>query len=64
MNVANSVPVKNPDLVFFRDPPVFTDNVTDRRSGGVATRIADKDLIWSPKPSDIERRRLMTRSKI
>ena len=53
MNHANSVPVKTPDLVSFRDPPVNTDNVTDGRSGGVATSIADKERIWSPKPSDI-----------
>ena len=53
MNLANSVPVKNPDLVSFRDPTVNTDNVTDQRSGGVATRISDKDEILRPKPSDI-----------
>ena len=53
MNLANSVPVKTPDLVSFRDLTVNTDNVTDRRSGAVATRIADKDGIWRPKPSDI-----------
>ena len=53
MNLANSVPVETPDLVSFRDPPVNTYNVTDGRSGVVATSIADKDRIWSPKPSDI-----------
>ena len=53
MNLANSVPVKTPDLVSFRDPTVNTDNVTHRRSGGVATSISDKDRIWGPKPSDI-----------
>ena len=53
MNLANSVPVKTPYLVSFSDLPVNTDNVTDRRSGGVATSIVDKDRIWSPKPSDI-----------
>ena len=53
MNLANSVPVNTPDLVSFRDPPVNTDNVTDGRSGGVATSISDKDRVWSPKPSDI-----------
>ena len=42
MNLANSVPVKTPDLVSFRDLPVNTYNVTDGRSGGVATSIADK----------------------
>ena len=53
MNLANSVPVKTPDLVSFGDPTIQTDNVLDRRSGGVATRIADKDRIWSSKPSSI-----------
>ena len=53
MNLANSVPVKTPDLVSFRDPAIQTDNVLDRRSGGVATRIADKDGIWRSKPSNI-----------
>ena len=53
MNLANYVPVKTPDLVSFRDLTVNTDNVTDPRSGGVATRIADKDGIWKPKPSNI-----------
>ena len=53
MKLANSVPVKTPDLVSFRDPPLNTDNVTDGRSGGVATSIADKDRIWRPRPSDI-----------
>ena len=53
MNLTNSVPVKTPDLVSFRYPPVNTYNVTDGRSGGVATSIDDKDRICSPKPSDI-----------
>ena len=53
MNLAKSVPVKTPDLVSFRNPTIQTDNVLDQRSGGVATRIADKDGIWGPKPSAI-----------
>ena len=53
MDFANSVPVESPDLVSFRDPPVDTHNVTDGRSGGVATSIADKDRIWRVGPSDI-----------
>ena len=48
MNLANSVRVKAPDLVSFRDPTIQTDNVLDQRSGGVATRIANKDGIWDP----------------
>ena len=48
MNLANSVPVESPDFVSFRDPPIQTHNVTDGRSGGVTTSIADKDRIWRP----------------
>ena len=53
MNFANSVPVESPDLVSFRDPPVETHNVTDGRTGGVATSIADKDRIWRASTSGI-----------
>ena len=53
MKLANSVRVKTPYLVSFRDPAIQTDSVLDRRSGGVATRIADKDGIWRSKPSNI-----------
>ena len=53
MNLANSVHVKTPDLVSFRDPTIQTDNVLERRSGGVATRIVEKDRIWRSKPSNI-----------
>ena len=53
MNLTNSVIVKTLDLVSFRDPPVNTYNVTDGRSDSVANSIADKDRIWSPKPSNI-----------
>ena len=53
MNLANSLRVQTPDLVYFRDPTIQTDNLLDRRSGGVATRIGNKDGIWEPKPSDI-----------
>ena len=53
MNLANSVPVETLDLVSFRDPPIQTHDVTDGRSGGVATSIGDKDRIWSPRPSNI-----------
>ena len=53
INLANSVRVKTPDLVSFRDPAIQTDNVFDQRSGNFATRIADKDGNWRSKPSDI-----------
>ena len=53
VNFANSIPVESPDLVPVRDPPVQTHNITDGGTGGVATRIADKDGIWRAVPSDI-----------
>ena len=53
MNLTSSLSVQTPDLVSFRDPAIQTDNVIDRRSGGVATRIANKDRIWEPKLSKI-----------
>ena len=53
MNFAKSIPVESPDLVPFRDPPVQTYNITDGGTGGVTTRIADKDGIWRAGPSNI-----------
>ena len=53
INFADSVLVESPDLISFRDPPVETHNVTDGRSGGVTTSIADKDQIWRVGPSNI-----------
>ena len=53
MNLANSLRIQTPDLVSFRDPAIQTDNVLDRRSGGVAIRIANTDRNWGPKPIDI-----------
>ena len=55
VDFANSIPVESPDLVPFRDPPMQTNNITDGRTGGVTTRIADKDGIWRAGPSDIRR---------
>ena len=54
MNLVNSLSVQTPELVSFRHPPIQTENVGDQRSGGVATRIANKDGIWKPTLSDIE----------
>ena len=45
MNLAKYVPVKTPDLVSFREPTIQTYTVLDQRSGGVATRISEKDGI-------------------
>ena len=54
MNLANSLGVQTPELVLLRHTPVQTDNVGDKRGGGVATRIADQDGIWRPTISDIK----------
>ena len=54
MNLTNSLSVQTPELVPFRHPTIQTDNVSDRRSGGVATRISNKDVIWNPTLSEIE----------
>ena len=51
--LTNSLSVQTPDLVSFRDRTIQTYNVLDWRSGGIATRIANKDGIWEPKLSDI-----------
>ena len=53
MNITNSLSVQTPDLVSFRHPTIQVDNVGDRRSGGVATRRANKYGIWEPTLSDI-----------
>ena len=54
MNLVNSLSVQTPELVSFRHPTMHIDNVGKRRSGGVATRIANKYGIWNPTLSDIE----------
>ena len=54
MNLANYLSVQTPGLVSFRNPTIQTENVCERRSGGVATRIANKDGIWKPTLSNIE----------
>ena len=48
MNLANSLGVQTPELVIIRHPIMQTDNVCDRRGGGVATRIAYQDGVWRP----------------
>ena len=54
MNLMNSLSVQTPELVSFRHPPMQTDNVGEQRSGGVATRIANQDGVWSPTLSNIK----------
>ena len=40
-NLANSLGVQTPNLVFFRHPPMQIDNVGHRSDGSVATRVVD-----------------------
>ena len=54
MNLANSLSVQTPELVLLRHTPTQTENVGERRSGGVATRIVNKYGIWKLTLSDIE----------
>ena len=53
MNFANTLGVQTPKLVLLRHPPMQTDNVGDRRDGGVTARVADQDGIWRPTDSNI-----------
>ena len=53
MNLANSLGVQNPDLVLLRHTIMQTEDVGERRGGGVATSIADQDGIWGPTLCDI-----------
>ena len=54
MNPANSLSVQTPELVLLRHTPMQTDNVGERRGGGIATRIAYQYGIWSPTLSEIK----------
>ena len=54
MNLSNSLSIHTPELVLLRHTPMQTENVGERRGGGVATRIADQDGIWKPTLSDIK----------
>ena len=54
MNLANSLGVQTPELVLLRHTPMQTDNVGERRGGGVSTRIAEQYGIWGPTLSNIE----------
>ena len=53
MNLANSLGIETPKLVLLGHPTMQTDNVGERRGGGVASRIADQDGIWRPTLSNI-----------
>ena len=48
MNLANSLGVHNPNLVYFRHPPMQTYNVGHWSDGRVANRVVDQDRIWRP----------------
>ena len=54
MNLTNSLGVQTPKLVLLRHTPMQTNNVGETRGGGIATIIADHDLIWRPTLSNIK----------
>ena len=45
--------VQTPKLVYFRHPPMQTDNVVHRSDGIVATRVMDQYRIWRPTDRDV-----------
>ena len=53
MNLTNSLGVQTTKLVYFRHPPMQTDNVGHRSNGSVATRVVDQYRIWRPTDRDI-----------
>ena len=53
MNLANSLGVNTPKLIYFGHRPMQTDNVGHRSDGVVATRGVDQDRIWRPTDRDI-----------
>ena len=63
MNLTNSLRVQTPELVLLRHTPMQTDNVSEQRSSGAATRIANQDGFWRPTISNIKRRRFMAKVK-
>ena len=54
MNLAKSLSVQTPELVFLRHTPIQTDNVGEQGSDGAATRIVNQDGVWRPTLSDIK----------
>ena len=52
MNLANSLSVQNPKLVYFGHPPMETYNVGHRIDGIVATRVEEPNRIWRPMDRD------------
>ena len=53
MNLANSLGVHTPKLVYFRHPPMQTDNVGHRSNRSAATRVVDQDRICRSTDRDV-----------
>ena len=53
MNLANSLGIHTPKLVYFRHPPMQTENVGHRSDGIVVSRVVDQDGIWRPMDRDV-----------
>ena len=53
MNLANSLGVQTPKLVYFKYLPMQADNVGHQSNGSVTTRLLDQDMIWRPTDRDV-----------
>ena len=53
MNLANSMLVQTPELVYLGHPPMETDNIGHHSDGSVATWVVDQDGIWRPTDRDV-----------
>ena len=53
MNLANSLGVQTPKLVYFRHPPMQTDNEGNPINPIAATRVMDQDRIWRPTDREV-----------
>ena len=53
MNLANSLLVQTPKLVYFGHLPMQTDNVGHPIDGIVATRVVEQNRIWRPTDREV-----------
>ena len=53
MNLANSLLVQTPKLIYFGHPYKQTDNLGHLIDSIAATRVVDQDRIWMPTDRDV-----------
>ena len=53
MNLANSLSIETPNIVYFGHTPMQTDNIGHQSNGSVTTRVVDQDRIWRPTDREI-----------